>query len=267
MNTFIRATSLGVAISIALLSAASEPLLVAAQSTPRVVARTSPGKLGGTRVPGTKRWSCRRPDPPLTVLVPEMVERNTSSSIDETIKVVEGQTMVTQPTVWFYVPYTRSDSAADVEEKRSAIEGLEFILQEMDGPNPKKVIYSVPVELPNVPGVMSVQIPSSVSLELNRPYRWLLQVTCINPEDRRSFVSAVGWIERIAANPEVMQQLKTNPEHAAVLYGQSGAWYDVLTALANERRKKPQDAKLLEAWKALLKEIGLEGLAEQAIAP
>ena len=46
-------------------------------------------------------------------------------------------------------------------------------------------------------------------------------------------------------------------------YAKKGIWHDALTDLAERRRDKPQDPKLEEDWKILLKAVQLEDLAEE----
>jgi len=263
MNRFIQRPTLGFAIAITMLSAIGTlPLVFAENSLMLASASTGATKDGpgsralskiiyndpppppsstGATGPGTaSRGQCTR-QIPLTPLVPGRPVKTQPS-----LTVVFGQTISNHPTFWFYVPYGNAD---DFPAK--------FVLQDSD----QKEIYSTPVQLPETPGIIRVQMSSKApDLKVNQLYRWSLQVKCDSPP-----VEASGSIQRVALPPTVMQEIQAaTPQQQIVLYAKHGLWFDALTGLAELRRKT--DQALTDDWLSLLKQGGFnDDIAKQKI--
>jgi hypothetical protein len=159
--------------------------------------------------------------------------------------VVFGKTVAEYPTFWFYVP-SRSSSTAT------------FVLQDRDG-NP---IYQSDVALPKTAGILSLTLPATVApLETGKPYHWFFKLYCRSVSPPDSFVD--GWIQRESLTSDLAQQLKTATLQQRVrLYAANGFWFEALTTAAQLRRINSGEL----AWVELLKAIGLENVAAEAIA-
>lgn len=171
--------------------------------------------------------SCRRTSKPLTALIP---------------KDKPGLTTSGQPTFWFYVPYT-------TEEIRS----VEFsLLTEND----KKLIYEAEFKLPKTPGIISISLPSQYTLEEGKYYHWYLEIYCQKNTSSKPSLDVNGWIERVPLTPDRHRQIEAaNPD----------IWYDSLTFLGNRRLTSPQDEKLKDEWRNLLRSVGWEDLTEEPL--
>ena len=179
-----------------------------------------------TRTPGgTKNPDCPKVNPPMTALVPEEM----------------GLTVSNSPTFWFYIPYNSQE-----------VQTGEFVLQDEKG---EKDIYRTTFNFSDTPGIVSLPLPENLpkSLEIERPYLWSLVVFC-KPEDKDDNLALEGYVKRVKGNSNF--QVYTD-------YAKKGIWHDALTDLAERRGDKPQDPKLEEDWKILLKAVQLEDLAEE----
>jgi hypothetical protein len=154
-------------------------------------------------------------------------------------ELVLGVTTAERPTFYFYVPY------------QSPLAG-EFVLRDED----ENLIYKTEVRLPEMPGVLTVSLPSTVNpLEVGERYRWYFKVNCKQPP-----IFIEGWIQRNVLNPNLESQLENATLQEQVsLYAANGIWYEALAAAAELRRTNPQDPN----WSALLQAVGLEELASE----
>ncbi len=144
---------------------------------------------------------------------------------------VIGRTLSEQPTLWFYVPYTNATKIP-----------ARFSLQTSQ----EQSVHSMLVSLPSTNGIIGVQLPASVKLPMNQPYRWTLQLECTRPA-----ITVWGWVERVPppAGLNAAASLPT-PQRAAALM-QNGLWLDALTVLGNARLANPNDSSLNQAWTQL----------------
>jgi hypothetical protein len=201
---------------------------------------------GGSPHGGTGRGTCPSSPFQLTALAP--ISKTTTSS-GSALTIVGGTTTVSNPTLWFYLPYGSGPKASPVE----------FVLQDKE----RKSIYpsTIPARKlkspPEQPGIIGIQIPTP--LEVGKPYRWDLRIQC----DPVLVVN--GWIVRVA-EPKVRQPGQSaSPLQKAKFYENNGIWYDALTTLGNALRKNPGDPALQQAWKDLLAKVGLQDIATQPI--
>ena len=173
---------------------------------------------------------------PLLALVP--APKTTSTAV------VFGKTTAAYPTFWFYVP-SRSASTAT------------FVLQEQDGSSR----YQADVSLPKTAGILSLQLPATVApLAIGKRYHWFFKLYCRSIAPPDSFVD--GWIQREALTSDLTQKLEAATRSQQVrLYAANDFWFDALTTAADLRHAKAVDA----AWTDLLKAIGLEHVAAEAI--
>jgi len=173
----------------------------------------------------------------LTALVPMKDEQSTLM-----------QTAQTNPTFWFYIPYSAKLPA-------------EFVLRNPQD-TPDKPFYATPLVLPGKQGIVGIKLPSTKLLKLG-VYRWKLQVRC-DSRNPAADVYVNGAIERVQPSANLIPPPKTAAEKRAILYAKDGLWSETLTTLLKEvRPKQPQvGTKMLTK---LLGEYGLGNLAQQPI--
>lgn len=195
--------------------------------------RGAPGQRDAAATRGN--LSCPSGDkPPLTALVP-------STNL--------GLTVTEHPTFWFYVPYT-------LTPKHS----IEFVLK--DG---KKYVYKT--KFPGMgtpPGVVSLRLPSTVSLEADKDYDWYFLIYC-DLQNKNKFVFVNGSVRRVKRSDLKSQLQSATPQQRLTLYATNGIWYEALTNLAERMRAYPQDDKLNDDWAGLLQSVGLEAIATESI--
>lgn len=146
-------------------------------------------------------------------------------------------TVRADPTFWFYLPYTASTTLV-----------AEFSLQ-----RGKQEVYRTPVQLPQQPGIVSLQVPESeASLQVGHSYRWYLDVLCT--EDLSTSISITGVIERIDPPETLSRSLAaaTCEIEQVAAYADQGIWHETLTELAAIRRQRPQDSSVEGIWNQLL---------------
>lgn len=173
---------------------------------------------------------------PLMALIPT---QDTGTST-----LVYGKTAAEHPTFWFYVPYRSGFTAT-------------FVLQDQDG-NP---VYESDVRLPQTAGTMSLTLPETLApLETGKPYHWFFKLYCRSISPPNSFVD--GWVQREPLPSDLTQQLQTATAQQQVrLYAANGFWFEALSTAAELRQANSGDS----AWGELLKAVGLENVATEAI--
>jgi hypothetical protein len=174
---------------------------------------------------------------PLLALVPTQKMGNST--------VVFGKTAADRPTFWFYVPYRAPATAT-------------FVLQDQGG----NTVYEANLTLAQKPGMVSLTLPATATpIATGKPYQWFLKLYCRPASPPDSFVA--GWMQREALPAALTQKLKiaTLPQQVR-LYAANGFWFDALMSAAKLRQTNPGD----ETWAELLKVIGLESVANEAIA-
>lgn len=162
-----------------------------------------------------------------------------------------------RPTFWIYTPYTRQDA-----------NNGEFSLQHGDDE-----VYRIRFELPTKPGIVGIKLPSTVSpLEVNKSYRWYIDIECPNaekPQDTSTPASLTGRVQRITPSTQLVNKLNTatKPLERIKIYAKHGIWYETLTELAALRLNEPQNLTLKKVWIELLSQpkINLEKIVREPI--
>jgi hypothetical protein len=174
---------------------------------------------------------------PLTALVPIQKTANAP--------VVFAKTAATHPTFWFYLPH-RSPFTA------------KFVLQDQEGNS----IYQSDVNLPTNTNLLSVTLPETVApLATGKQYQWFFKLYCQSVSPPESFVN--GWIQRESIPSDLTARLNTaSPQQQVQLYAKRGFWHESLDMAASLQQKNTKDT----AWGELLRSIGLEEIAAEAIA-
>jgi hypothetical protein len=174
-----------------------------------------------------------------------------------------GRSVSEYPTFWFYTPY----SAA-------VINNVRFVFQDSDDPQARSLYpQSEDVILPKgtQPGVIGIRLPTTSSpLQVGKTYRWTLKVSCGEQSANAEPVYVKVRVIRTVLTPELQRQLQAqrhNPREQMLLYARNGIWYEALTTLAELRRARPHDPKLLADWQKLLQTIGLQDVSDKPLAP
>ncbi len=188
---------------------------------------------GGTRRRGATA-SCVTGNTPLTALAP-------SNNV--------GTTVLGSPTLFWYVPETKAESA-------------EFEVVDAQGKN----VYLTTLALNGTPGVVNLNLPKTVSLEPGKEYTWQLALVC-NPLNRRQDMFVRGKLKRTELSSEHKTQLAaaTEPLKQAEVYAEAKVWQETLMILAQLYRDRPNDSHISEAWKELLQSVQLEAIATKPL--
>ncbi|MCV3215152.1 DUF928 domain-containing protein [Plectonema radiosum NIES-515] len=194
--------------------------------------RGRPSKRVGTG----SRGECPPVKVPVTALIPT---QNTGLTVEE------------HPTFWFFVPYHFSNTS-----------GGEFALQD----EANNDVYRTSFKLPETAGIVSLSVPSTVTLELNKSYQWYFKIYC----SRQNFSNPVfvrGWVQREALKPDLerLLQADSNARSRIAIYAQNGIWYSALTELAKLYFAEPKNTVFSNDWANLLRDVDLENLAQQPI--
>ena len=205
---------------------------VYAQSpTPTILQRA------GRRKPASPRGPCSPSEKSLTALLP---------------KTNLGLTVAGYPTFFFYIPQT-------------PIKTAEFVL--LDEENKKKV-YETTFQIQGTTGITKFSLPASKTLQplaVGKVYHWYISMIC-DPEDRSGDIYVDGWVQRVEANPNLVNQLeKASPHDQIALYRKNDLWYDTLRTLAERRRLSPNDKAIATEWTTLLKSVGLDEIAQEPL--
>ncbi|NEP03964.1 MAG: DUF928 domain-containing protein [Okeania sp. SIO2G4] len=158
-----------------------------------------------------------------------------------------GTTVSPNPTVYLYVPQS---------SKRKA----EFALFDWTN-RVREPIYKVGVSLPQSAGIIKVSLPKTVELETSNTYIWHFGIIC-DPEERALDYYINGWLRRTPLKPEIeakLKELQEKPLELAKLYAELSVWSETITTLEKSRVAYPN------AWKELLKSVGLEDYADSKI--
>lgn len=200
---------------------------------------SSTGRPGSRTAAGGHRGQCPEVNPALTAIVP----------------LTEAKTIAQRPTFWFYTPYNNSILTA------------KFTLEEND-----EIITEIPAHLPTTPGLMQVKLPDSITLEMNRSYRWVLQVNCASTQVGQPSVFVEGMVRRVLPPPNVKQQLAITTANASqqqiALLKANQLWLDAVAILLEQQVTTTQsDSTLTAEWKKLLSSLDLPQLIEIPLVP
>jgi Domain of Unknown Function (DUF928) len=182
------------------------------------------------------RGDCPPVNIPLTALIPE---NNRALTLSE------------HPSFWVFVPYAASDITTG-----------EFVLQDEKDND----IYRINFTPPETPGIVSIDLKKSPSLQTNTTYQWYFKLYC-SQQKLSNPVFVKGSIQRTVTNPELERKLQIarTPEERFSIYYQNNIWYEAVTELAKSYPHKPQNHNLLNNWFSLLKSVDLENLTSQPV--
>lgn len=200
------------------------------------------GRASGRARGGAIRAGCEtsrlESDRPLLALIPD-------SNL--------GKTSEDYPTFWFYSPFTASSS------NLSAI----FTLLD-ENRNPVLQTVSIPVTLPETPGIVNFQLPETEApLQPGAKYNWYFTIVCDLPSGSQQDLTEVsGWVERTQLPEEVTVQLnETADTEDYPIYADNDLWFEAVTQLAQNRATYADD------WNALLSLFELQDLTSSPVTP
>lgn len=128
-------------------------------------------------------------------------------------------------------------------------------------------IYQTALSLTEVSGIIGIALPADApDLAPGKSYKWSLAVIC-DASNRNRDAVVEGWVQRTEPNANLLAGLEKaeTPLEKATLYAQNGFWYDSVSALAELRRQRPDDADLAGQWKQLLMSVGLDEIANKPL--
>lgn len=208
--------------------------------------------FSGDGRPGQRKGAGSRDDCPfkpadqyLTALVPLSQAIDLS---DEKAPFVLGLTSAERPVFWFYIPY----DASPPREVR-------FVLRNTHG----NTLYQNNWQFARIPGIVSIQLPDDVKLEIGQRYRWLFVFTC-DPKNPSSDDVVKGWVKRVALSSKLSRELDAarTVRERIFLYAANGLWHDALNKLA-EHRNDPHYDSFVADWSSVLQSIGLETIGSE----
>jgi len=160
-----------------------------------------------------------------------------------------GTTLSAHPTLYFYVPAETGGLTA------------EFMLLDSQG----ETLYHVSAPLPSQEGIVSVPLPTDLSLESERNYQWFFSVE-ISENDPSANIILSGWVWRVPENPALMQDIEAIAlADQPKAYAEAGLWYDAVTALVNLQQANPGSATVQGQWTTLLESVALQDIASKPL--
>lgn len=127
-----------------------------------------------------------------------------------------------------------------------------------------KPVYEAPLPSPKSAGIQAINLKElGLSLEPEVQYRWYVSVVR-NADSPSQDIVAGGIIERCEFNAclvEVGPELSCTV-HSVATNARQGFWYDAMACLCTLIETNPKDAQLRRMRAALLRQVGLHGVAE-----
>ncbi len=222
----------------------------------------APDRSGG----GGQRGSttCLQGDLPLTAVTP------TNNGV---------KTLLKNPSLYWYVPETNAQSA-------------EFIVVDNNG----DPVYSTIFTLQNVPGIVQITLPDTVTLTPGKEYTWHFAVICnrrnrdrdeyvrglllpttadlLSEEIRQETGRGLTLQQRKMLNPDELNknlaQLKTNPQEAKIRlenqaeeYSKVGVWSETLTIFTQLSQAFPDDCNIANEQQELFNSVNLNEIGQK----
>ena len=120
-------------------------------------------------------------------------------------------------------------------------------------------------------GIMRLEVPQTApALVEGKEYRWTVTLMCSEKRPSEN-VYARAWIERVATPSDLNQKLasvssdRESPSERlrqrALIYAQSGLWYDAVATLDRVRTANPTEKQAANLFVSLLEQVGLNQVA------
>jgi len=162
-----------------------------------------------------------------------------------------GKTAEAHPTFWFYSPFTTSN------ERLTAL----FTLLD-ENHNPILQNLSIPVTLPESPGLVSFRLPESeAALQAGDRYNWYFTIACeLASGEMQDLTEVHGWVQRVENADELSQQLSTTSNADTYQIAvENDLWYETVTQLSENRTTYADD------WAFFLSLFGLQDVASNSV--
>jgi Domain of Unknown Function (DUF928) len=127
-----------------------------------------------------------------------------------------------------------------------------------------KPLHEGPIPTPSQAGVQSLNLKDfGLTLEPDVQYRWYISATR-NPDSPSQDIVAGGMIERCEFSTCLVEmEVDLSCDHQSVQRNAlRGFWYDAVSCLCDLIKMNQQDPSLRRMRAALLKQVGLNGVAE-----
>lgn len=153
----------------------------------------------------------------------------------------QGLTVKSNPIFYFFLPV---DSPSRLQS--------EFSIFELESNGNKGLkIDQIKKELYHFP-VISFQLPSEKTLNINQDYTWNLTVIC-NPNNREEDLTVEGVIRRVELSSNVLAQLAlATPEQKVSIYAKAGIWYETVASIFSEEMCHNNSQMANYLWRKLL---------------
>ncbi|MGL4502383.1 MAG: DUF928 domain-containing protein [Planktothrix sp.] len=141
---------------------------------------------------------------------------------------IRGGTLLENPSLWFYSPYTQSEDT-QLQAKFDVLTNERIPLGEV-----------MTIDLPKEPGFFKIVL-KDYPLESQAWYNWNLSIEC-NPQDKGQDIFIQGWIGRI-------QQESYSGDSDLI-------WYDQVNGLAQKLCNNPSPNQTLKTeWETLFNSV------------
>lgn len=127
----------------------------------------------------------------------------------------------------------------------------------------------------NKSGIIQLDLPELLSLSVGKEYRWTVSLICnqkrpsqniyVRSRIQRVWVKALE-VPELMGNP-VSDNISTTMRDRAILYGQSGIWYDAVSTMSKAYLTNPQDPLNVKYLRLLLDQVGLTSVANSQLPP
>jgi Domain of Unknown Function (DUF928) len=125
------------------------------------------------------------------------------------------------------------------------------------------------------PGIIQLDLPEQTPLSVGKEYRWTVSLIC-NQKRPSQNIYVRSRIQRVSVKALEIPELRDNPvahnlaqsatvRDRAKLYGQSGIWYDAVSAISKTYLLNPQDPLNAKYLRLLLDQVGLTGIANSQL--
>jgi Domain of Unknown Function (DUF928) len=156
-----------------------------------------------------------------------------------------GYTTQEQPTLYWYL--------AEPTTTR-----VEFAIHDETSVEPLAVVE---LPSPSQPGIQALRLADhGVKLQPGVRYLWFVSLVP-EPERRSKDFVVGGWISRREPDAMLGGRLAAAEGRDALVYAESGLWYDAIGSLSAEIAAAPADPAPLEQRAALLEQVGLSEVA------
>ena len=108
-------------------------------------------------------------------------------------------------------------------------------------------------------GIVQLALPQNApELSVGKAYRWTVSLVC-NTKRPSENIYVRSWIARVTNKADEIQHLATatSERDRAMVYAQSGIWYDAITVISKAYLAHPKDRLTAEYLRLLLDQVGL----------